>query len=97
MAAKKALDASLACRYESELVKKLSVLTDRIWEKVEELEKAVASLCEAEDIISQSYEIRDNILSKMSELRASCDEAETLTDKSYWPFPTYGDLLFGVR
>ena len=96
-AAKKALDASLACRYESELVKKLSVLTDRIWEKVEELEKAVASLCEAEDIISQSYEIRDNILSKMSELRASCDEAETLTDKSYWPFPTYGDLLFGVR
>lgn len=96
-AAKKALDASLACRYESELVKKLSVLTDRIWVKVEELEKAVASLCEKEDIISQSYEIRDNILSKMGELRASCDEAETLTDKSYWPFPTYGDLLFGVR
>ncbi len=96
-AAKKALDASLACRYESELVKKLSVLTDRIWEKVGELEKGVVSLCEAEDIVSQSYEIRDNILSKMSELRASCDEAETLTDKSYWPFPTYGDLLFGVR
>ncbi|NBJ96910.1 glutamine synthetase type III [bacterium 1xD8-48] len=96
-AAKKALDASLACRYESELVKKLSVLTDRIWEKVGELEKGVVSLCEAEDIVSQSYEIRDNILSKMSELRASCDEAEMLTDKSYWPFPTYGDLLFGVR
>ncbi|MCI9327626.1 MAG: glutamine synthetase type III [Lachnospiraceae bacterium] len=96
-AAKKALDASLACRYENELVKKLSVLTDRIWEKVGELEKGVVSLCEAEDIVSQSYEIRDNILSKMSELRASCDEAETLTDKSYWPFPTYGDLLFGVR
>ena len=57
----------------------------------------MVSLCEAEDIVSQSYEIRDNILSKMSELRASCDEAETLTDKSYWPFPTYGDLLFGVR
>ncbi len=96
-AAKKALDASLACRYENELVKKLSVLTDRIWEKVGELEKGVVSLCEAEDIVSQSYEIRDNILSKMSELRASCDEAEMLTDKSYWPFPTYGDLLFGVR
>ena len=35
-------------------------------------------------------------LPKMSELRAACDEAETLTAKSYWPFPTYSDLLFGV-
>ena len=41
--------------------------------------------------------IRDKVLVKMEELRAVCDEAETLTAKSYWPFPTYGDLLFGVR
>ena len=33
----------------------------------------------------------------MSELRLPCDKAETLTDKSYWPFPTYADLLFGVK
>ena len=33
---------------------------------------------------------------RMAELRAVCDEAETLTAASYWPFPTYGDLLFGV-
>ena len=26
-----------------------------------------------------------------------CDEAETLTDRAHWPFPTYGELLFGVR
>jgi glutamine synthetase len=32
----------------------------------------------------------------MAELRSLCDEAETLTAASYWPFPTYGDLLFGV-
>ena len=32
----------------------------------------------------------------MAELRAGCDEAETLTAAEYWPFPTYGDLLFGV-
>ncbi|MCM1136111.1 MAG: glutamine synthetase III [Clostridium sp.] len=96
-AAKKAVDAGLACKYESELVKKLSGLTDQIWAGAAELEKAVAALDEAEDIIAQSYEIRDNVLSKMGELRAACDEAETITDKSYWPFPTYGDLLFGVR
>ena len=33
----------------------------------------------------------------MSELRVPCDEAERLTAKSYWPFPTYADLLFGVK
>ena len=25
------------------------------------------------------------------------EKAETLTAKSYWPFPTYADLLFGVK
>ena len=41
--------------------------------------------------------IRDVVLSKMGELRVACDEAETMTAKKYWPFPTYGDLLFGVK
>ena len=41
--------------------------------------------------------IRDSVLPRMNELRIPCDEAETLTARSYWPFPTYGDLLFGVK
>ena len=41
--------------------------------------------------------IRDAMLPKMSALRCVCDEAETVTGAEYWPFPTYGDLLFGVR
>lgn len=96
-AAKKALDPGIACRYEGDLVGKLSHLTDEIWMKVGKLAEAVEALGKGEDIIEQSYEVRDSILPRMSELRAVCDEAETLTDKSYWPYPTYGDLLFGVR
>ena len=96
-AAKKALDASIACSYETSLVKKLSALTDRIAVKTEELEDALLSLDNAEDIGAESGMIRDTLLLKMSELRVACDEAETLTAKSYWPFPTYGDLLFGVK
>ncbi len=37
---------------------------------------------------------RDELLPVMAELRRSADEAETLTDRTYWPFPTYGDLLY---
>ena len=97
IAAKKAVDDTLTCNYESSLVKKLSKLTDRIAIKTEELEKALVELHNAEGIISEANMIRDVVLVKMGELRLACDEAETVTAKKYWPFPTYGDLLFSVR
>lgn len=96
-AAKKALDASLACSYELGVVKKLSALTDRIAGKVEELEDALLFLQKCEDIFAQSAMIRDSVLVKMGELRVACDEAETITAKSWWPYPTYADLLFSVK
>ncbi len=95
-AAKKAVDPSLTCSYESSLMKKLSALTDRIAIQTEELENALAELHNAEDIMEESCQIRDTVLVKMGELRLACDEAETITAKKYWPFPTYGDLLFSV-
>lgn len=97
IAAKKAVDDTLTCNYESGLVKKLSKLTDRIAIKTEELENALVELHNAESIISEANMIRDVVLVKMGELRLACDEAETVTAKKYWPFPTYGDLLFSVR
>ena len=95
--AKKSVDAGLACCYESGLIKKLSALTERIAIKIEELEKALIELHHTEYIISEANMIRDIVLVKMGELRLACDEAETVTAKKYWPFPTYGDLLFSVR
>ena len=97
VSAKKSVDAGLACCYESVLIKKLSALTERIAIKTEELEKALIELHHAEDSVMEANMIRDVVLVKMGELRLACDEAETVTAKKYWPFPTYGDLLFSVR
>ena len=97
VSAKKSVDAGLACCYESGLIKKLSALTERIAIKTEELENALIELHHAEDIVMEANMIRDVVLVKMGELRLACDEAETVTAKKYWPFPTYGDLLFSVR
>lgn len=94
---KKELDRALACSYETELVRKLSALTDRIAIQVEELEQAIISLNRAENIIEESAMIRDKVLGLMGELRIPCDEAETLTAKRYWPMPTYADILFSVK
>ena len=48
-------------------------------------------------MIAESESIRDDVLLKMCALRLACDEAETLTEKKYWPYPTYAYILFSVR
>ena len=55
------------------------------------------ALANAEDIFAESAMIRDTILPKMCELRLACDEAETISAKGYWPYPSYGDILFSVQ
>ena len=96
-ASKKALDSGITLGYETGIVRKLSVLTERIAFKAEELEEMLISLDDTDDIEAKSAMIRDAVLGLMGELRLACDEAETLTAKSYWPMPTYSDLLFGVK
>ncbi|MBR2841684.1 MAG: glutamine synthetase III [Lachnospiraceae bacterium] len=96
-AAKKAISPTLKCEYETKLVGKLSVLVNEIADKTEELDAALLKVQEAEDIVEEGYLIRDHLLPVMSELRVPCDKAELLTAKSYWPFPAYEDLLFGVK
>ncbi len=86
---------SLGC--ETGLIERLSGLVDRMFAAADELEEAVSRLDETTCVIERSEKIRDEVLPAMDALRAPADEAETLTAKTYWPFPTYGDLLFGVR
>ena len=95
--AKKAAAPSVVCSYETGLITKLSALTDQIATQTEALETAVLGLNGAADVQEESVSIRDTILPQMAQLRAVADEAETLTAEKYWPFPTYGELLFGVR
>ncbi len=94
---KKALDGTIPCNYEIDLVKRLSVLIERIMKLTNQLETAVMRLQDAEDLVDESIMIRDTILAKMAELRVSVDEAETVTAKAYWPYPSYAELLFSVR
>ena len=95
--AKKSIDSEIDCGYEKRLIKKLSMLADRIDSADEALEKKIAEYSTITDITEASCFIRDDILPAMANLRAAADEAETLAAEKYWPFPTYGKLLFGVR
>ena len=96
-AAKLALDSDMTCGYEKKLVKKLSGLVDQMDWRIDELKEAVLKLQSCTDAEQEGYAIRDTVIPKMNELRAVADEAESLTAEEFWPFPTYGELLFGVR
>ena len=95
--AKKSLATDLACTYETETVKKLSQLASDAYKSLDKLAAALVKVQGAKDVIEEGYLIRDELLGVMDELRASCDEAETITAAKFWPFPTYDELLFGVR
>ena len=97
VAAKTAAVPGLACKYEKDQISKLSKLADEISDAASSLDTTLIRLKTILDVTDAAYVIRDVVLQKMAELRVVCDEAESITADKYWPFPTYGDLLFGVR
>ena len=97
LAAKKAAVAGLPCKYETATITKLSELSDEIADATANLDSEIAKFQAIEDVTEAANDIRDVILGKMDDLRAVCDEAETITAKEFWPFPTYSDLLFSVK
>ena len=94
---KSAVFAGVSVDYEKTTVEKLSVLGYEIMCETEDLEKELIALKAADGVVCESREIKDKLLPLMAKLRAAADVAETLTSSEYWPFPTYGDLLFGVK
>ena len=92
---KKKADPELACSYEKKQIRKLSQLVDAIDDATAVLEKCI-DMHNDDDNTAKAFYIRDEVLGRMQDLRRVCDEAETITAADCWPFPTYGDLLFGV-
>ena len=90
VARKNAIGAS--CKAEKELIAKLSAVTDALYEQIERLKADLTKVPSSSDEASHYY--RRNIVTAMESIRKNADVLEQLTDKSYWPYPTYSDLLF---
>jgi GTP-binding protein YchF len=82
---------------EIELAKKLSSLSDSVYLEAENLETLVEKCNKTIDYKENAFFIKDEMLSCMAKLRASADKAETLTNETYWPYPSYGKLLFNIK
>ena len=92
----KSVSNNVKCNYEITTMERLSELTDYILESVIAVEKALNDLKSKEDIFKKSEAVRDDVIPKMDILRKYVDEAEMLSSEKYWPFPSYGKLLFSV-
>ena len=83
--------------YEREAAAQVSELTGEMYRRVLHLESEMQQLESITDSTEQSLFYKDHILTAMADLRRAGDRLESLTAADFWPFPTYGELLFGVR
>ena len=97
IAARREACPTVTCRFEERRIQRLCSLLDAMDSYTVELERAMAKLRTVTDITEEACMIRDEILPAMAALRTVTDEAETFTASKYWPYPSYGDLLFSVK
>ena len=93
---KKAAVPDLAPEAETALLRELNEQTNALYTRTAALEKAVKEMQGLEDMLKRGEYIRDVVIDAMNSLRAAGDALEGLVGKSYWPMPTYQDLLTSV-
>lgn len=94
VSAKSSMGAS--CEAEKELIKKLSASNEAMYFKIGEIEQLLVEVKGITDVEKAARFFADKIIPVMQEMRAYADDMEVNTAKKYWPFPTYGDILFSV-
>ncbi len=82
----------VSCSAEQALVERLSAACNSLYEKSQDLSCKLAAIPAGTEA-SADY-MSQTIVPAMEALRKDADLLEQLTDKSYWPYPTYSDLLF---
>ena len=82
----------LSCKAERQLAQRLSEAADALYDHVQTLGFSLDAVPTNPELAVDYY--HDVVVPAMAALRKEADTLETLTDKSYWPYPTYSDLLF---
>lgn len=82
--------------FETDMVKRLQTLANQTYTRLTALEDAEVKTGDIEDVQELANYYHDVVFTAMGELRAVADEIETLVGEKYWPYPTYGKMLFYV-
>ena len=93
LAVQRKKDLAIQAKAETSLLTRLTEHTNSLYDACEQLRKNLESI-PAEDTQAAMVYFRNTIVKDMTVIRFHADVLEQLTDKSYWPYPTYSDLLF---
>ena len=94
--AKKAVCDTLPRSYETDTLKRIAELTESAYEDTKRLQDVLSSTQKEKNVCAKANAYKDIVLPVMQSLRKSADELETLVSADHWPFPNYGELLFGI-
>ena len=95
--AKKTLSATYSVYTETTLIETLSSECEAFAKKTEELKRAVENAVNyRSDSLTLAKYYRNTVFALMNELRETGDSMEKKTSAKYWPYPSYGEILFGV-
>ncbi len=92
---KKSLGAKIPCACEEGLIYEISTKQDELFVAVNELKKVLGEVPHDDASVTATY-YKEVVIPAMLSVRKPADELELLVGRDYWPFPTYGDLLFSV-
>jgi glutamine synthetase len=89
-------DSNLDCSYEINVLKKLSDLSGKLYRETEELNIKISNAGSARSLLETAKYYKNIVLQKIESVRKVADEIELNMSKTYWPFPTYEEILFSV-
>ncbi|MBQ2933921.1 MAG: glutamine synthetase III [Clostridia bacterium] len=93
---KRSISGDINCDAEVEVIEKLATFNEHLNRLVKELETAVDKSQATADLLARAKGYCGKVLFIMDNIRHITDEAETIVASEYWPYPTYGDILFNI-
>ncbi len=94
--AKKSAIADIDCSTEEKLLRELSRLSAELMDSCAELERKSAAVPEG-TLAEEAHYYRYQVFAGMERLRSAADALEVITGASYWPYPSYSEILYSVR
>jgi glutamine synthetase len=93
---KQSVSAGISFMAEEKSLEKVSALADELYAAAEVLEAKLKAAEGMDDVNACALFYKDEVIPAMAAVRKAADALEVITAEEYWPFPTYGELLFGL-
>ena len=81
---------------EYETAANLTTYSNELYRKACTMEMKIDEVNDIADISDRAFAYKNVIIPLMEDIRKIADMAECITAREYWPYPTYGDMLFGI-